>query len=170
MLLYNQRREPLTWDARGKVYTWEPFGTCEVPDDLFPHIKAQKVPVDLAPVAPEIKAATVVDEQRSAARADEVLQLKEALRLAKADAASARQAAEDAESRRQDAESGLATAEKAIEHQKAVAKQFEDNLRACEELLADTSRKLDLANQMTANMTAMGAESEPSVKKTPRRG
>jgi hypothetical protein len=164
MLLYNQKRHPLTWDAQGKIYEWEAFGVCDVPDDLVPHVKSQKVPVDVAPVAPEIKAAVIVDEQRAASRSDEVLQLKEALRLAEADAAAARQAVESAEARKRDAEAETADAAKAIREEKARAAQFEADLRACEQLLADTSRKLDVANSLNANLTAPIGEADHGKK------
>lgn len=171
MLLYNQKRQPLAWDAGGKSFSWEPFGTCEVPDELVPHIKAQKVPVDVAPVAPEIKASVIVDEQRSVARSDEVLQLKEALRLANADAAAARQAAESAEARKRDAEIDTADAGKALKEEKARSKQFEADLHACEQLLADTSRKLDAANSLNANLTVpVGGEDHGAKKARSSKG
>lgn len=65
MLLHNQRGAPLSWEANGKTYEWEPYGACEVPDELVTHIKSEGFPVGIAPVAPKERA------DRAAAQATE---------------------------------------------------------------------------------------------------
>lgn len=51
MLLHNQRGVAISWDDGG-YFKWEPFGSCEVPDELAELIKATGFPVGAAP-APE---------------------------------------------------------------------------------------------------------------------
>lgn len=168
MLLYNQIRQPLSWDARGQVYNWEPFGSCTVPDDLLPHIRSQKVPVDVAPIAPEIKASAIVDEQREAERGDTVFKLRAALTKAEAEASVAKATVEDAEKGRAEAELATKEAKSALREEQARSTQFQADLRAAEQLLAEAMRKLDKFEAVQKVSDAIDADA--TGRKTPRRG
>lgn len=171
MLLYNQTRKPLSWDAGGKAYKWDPFGTCDVPVELVSHLRAQKVPVDVTPVAPQAKAAQVVEDQRSATRKDEVHILTEALRVARDDVATAKATVEEAESRRAAAEAKAVELRTLLDQEVARTAQLEADLRACDQLLTETSRKLDAVKnidnvmQAAAGLAPAAAPVEPVTAK-----
>jgi hypothetical protein len=66
MLLHNQRGAPLSWEANGTVYGWEPYGACELPDELVPLIKSEGFPVSVTPVAPKERANRAAEQAAEA--------------------------------------------------------------------------------------------------------
>lgn len=47
MLLHNQKKAPISWEADGDVFTWDGYGSCDVPEKYLAHIKAQGFPVEI---------------------------------------------------------------------------------------------------------------------------
>jgi len=150
MLLHNQTPHRLDWEALGIKYRWDAYGTCEVPDGLVQSLFGQKFPVAEVPVAPEAKARLVAEAERAAVRADEVLNLKEQLAAAESDAKAARSEVKAAEARRDGAESAAAKgAERIAKLERDLATAKADT-KAAEELLAETTRKLEILERKTA--------------------
>jgi chromosome segregation ATPase len=145
MLLHNQTRLRLNWDASGRRFTFEPFGSCEVPEELVPHIRAQKVPVGEVPVTPERKAHAAAEEGAAEIRNDELRVLRERVVLAEADSKAARAEVSAAEERRDTAEAqvgALRARITALESELAAAKA---DANAAEELVHEQSKKLEVA-------------------------
>lgn len=76
MKLHNQSKNSLRWEMSKRVYTCEPWGSVEVPDQLVELCKSRRLPLAVTPVAPETKASVLVADERRAAEAAEVNQLK----------------------------------------------------------------------------------------------
>lgn len=70
MRLFNQSKNQLGWSMNGERYGCEPWGPVEVPDELVAAVKSRGLPLDVAPVAVELRAqARIADEQAEAAEA-----------------------------------------------------------------------------------------------------
>lgn len=137
MILYNQIGKPVEFSALGKTYTWEGFGSCDVPEELFEHIKLEKLPIGLAPVPPKVKADIAFEAEMSKERSDAVRKLKNELETAHAEAAEFKAAIEAAEKRAKEAEDKAAEVAgqlKVLDDQlrqaKSDAAQFEEMAKA----------------------------------------
>lgn len=156
MLLHNQTRNTLNWEASGRVYTWEPFGSLDVPDWLVPHLKVQRVPVGEVQVSPRQKAQAVVDEEQAAFRSDELRALKRKAEEADDALATARQAVEAAELRRGQAEErARALADRLTELNGELDRSKADT-KAAEALLQEQARDHAAALEK-AQLAAAGA-------------
>lgn len=100
MLLHNQLNAPISWEALGAVYSWEPYGALELPDELVPLIRSEGFPVDVAPVPPREKSGRAAAEAAAhatesetakalAAAREQVNEAEERARVAKAAAEAA---------------------------------------------------------------------------------
>lgn len=70
MRLFNQSKNQLGWSMGGENYSCEPWGPIEVSDELVPAVKSRGLPLDVAPVAVELRAqARIADEQAEAKEA-----------------------------------------------------------------------------------------------------
>ena len=76
MKLYNQSKNALRWGLGDKIYSCDPYGEVSIPDDLVLHCKKRGVPLDVTPVAPEIKANKSLEASTEAAKNDEMLALQ----------------------------------------------------------------------------------------------
>jgi hypothetical protein len=99
MLLHNQKGAAVRWEANGVVYEWEPYGSCEVPDQWLPFLRGQGFPVDVSPVPPQTKAEDTARAEREAFESGELTKLKAQLADATARSAESAKAAELAASR-----------------------------------------------------------------------
>lgn len=145
MLLHNQTKHKLEWIGAGRPYNWEPYGACEIPEEMVQPLLAQKFPVGLVQVTPERKASAAADDERAAVRSDEVLKLREALATAEADARTARDEVRSAEERRTQAE---ARSEELSNRCNGLQRELEGaqaDAKAAEDLLRETTQKLELA-------------------------
>lgn len=90
MLLHNQLGRAVSWED----YSWEPYGSCEVQDEHFAHMKAQGFPVDVAPVPPKQKAERAAAEMTSDAQTVEIEKLRKQVADSESVATEAKRAAE----------------------------------------------------------------------------
>lgn len=90
MKLFNQIKQPLSWDMGGRRYACEGFGPVDVPDHLAELCKRRGLPLDVSPVAPETRAQRRVGEEIEAARSDDLKLLKNEALAAKAAEAAAK--------------------------------------------------------------------------------
>lgn len=118
MLLHNQRGAAISWDGDVE-YKWEPYGACDVPDELVPLIRATGFPVDVAPVAPREKARRAVE---AASESEQTT----ALEAAKAALASAVDATGEAKA-------AAAAADARATEARKDADQFKERVRVLEE-------------------------------------
>lgn len=147
MLVFNQTKNPVAFEhgTRRRPYEFEAYGPCEVPEEVFEHMKAQRFPVSVVPVPSPQKAAAVVDSERDATRADELEKLKAELSAARLEGDAAKDAATAAEKRREAAEGELATSQKTVLEQTERASRLEADCKASGELLGETARKCEEA-------------------------
>lgn len=156
MLLHNQTKQRLRWDGSGRVFEFEPYGSCEVPDEFAAHMRTQKVPVGEIPVTPERKAHAAAEDGAAAARNDELLKLRERCELAEADAKTARAAVVAAEERRDKAESevgGLKAKVASLTSELAAAKA---DAAAAMELTTEQGKRLEQAERAAAKNPKKG--------------
>lgn len=161
MLVHNQTRNPLSFDHVKRIYRFDPYGPCEVSEEAFEHMTLQRFPVSLVPRPPAEKAAAIVEDGRDAARGDEVEKLKNLLSRAESDAKASLAAATDAEKRREASEGELATAKTSLLEQTERANRFEKDLKAANDQLGDTARKLEESEQ--AMMRLLESATEPKA-------
>lgn len=79
MKLYNQSKNALRWELGGEIYTCDPYGEVSIPDELVLHCKKRGVPLDVTPVAPEIKANKSLEVATESAKKDEIVALQKQL-------------------------------------------------------------------------------------------
>lgn len=153
MKLYNQRRVSISFDSAGHDYRWEPYGSCEVPDSLLPHMKACGFPVSVTPVPPEAKAAAIADEASAAQRGDELERLKNVAALASAEAVAAKAAAEESAVKVTSLLGKLESAEIEKLKHAARAEALDLDRFAAENLLSETAKKLETAEAEATRQT-----------------
>lgn len=154
MLLHNQRKGTLRWEAAGTVYEWEPYGDCEVPDKFLPHLRAQGFPVDVSPVPPESKAKQAFDEERALREQSEIRKLQERLAEAEARAAEACRAAEAAEIRAERSGEVLDTAEAKLKAVTDENHRLKSDAETYEKMLAEANAKVEQLEKQRAQASA----------------
>lgn len=157
MILHNQIGKPVEFSALGKTYTWEGFGSCDVPEELAEHIKLEGLPIDVAPVPPKVKADIAFEAEMSKERADVVKKLKKELEAAKAESSEAKSATEAAEKRAKEAEDKAAEAVERI-------KLLEDQLRQAKSEAAEFEKMATEAKKEAAESTEMKARQSAESK------
>lgn len=90
MKLYNQTKNPLRWKIGMTTFTCDAWGEVDVPDMFVLHCKTRGLPLNVSPVAAEIKADQTLANANEAARKDELLALQHELALARAAEGSAK--------------------------------------------------------------------------------
>lgn len=140
MLLHNQRGAVISYEFRRKVYTWDAYGACEVPDELLEFLRLEGFPVDTSPVPPREKAeraaALITDDAKTA----EIEKLRKDLADAEARFGEAKRSAETAELR--------ATAARTD------ADDLEDKVRGLEEQVRALKSDASVYEKMIADQTA----------------
>lgn len=155
MLVHNQIKQSIAFEHGRETFKFAPHGACDVPEEAFEHMKLQRFPVAVSPVPPQEKAAAVVDEQRQAARSDEVVLLKADLDKTKAELQSATEAATASEKRREELAAELQASGKALLEETARADRIEGDRKAAEEMLSETARKLESAETEATKLRAL---------------
>lgn len=163
MLLHNQTKDRRVWDGGGKRFEWEPFGSCEVPDEIVPFLKKQRFPVGPVAVPPETKARAVVDAELAAAASDRETRLRRELEQANAKAAVAAEAVERAELAKTEAQAeSLRLGNRVRELETELARSRAD-VKAAEEMLTEQTRKLEASE----HKSAMAGAKEKVAQKQP---
>ena len=164
MLTYNQKGFPIEWEALGQTYKWDPYGSCEVPEKLFEHIKLERLPIALTPVPPKVKADESVAKEQAAAQADTVRQLKGQLELAQAkakEAASAVEAAEKRAAHAAGASSELTSRVKLLEEQ---LRQAQSDAGEFEKMAAEAQAESAELRKQLASLEAQAKQGRQSRK------
>ena len=136
MLLHNQKGHAFTWSADGVEYSFGPYGSCEVPDRWLPHMRAQGIPVDIAPIPPKVKVDAATEAERVALESSKIVQLQKSLADAEARADESLRSAEAAMSR-----------EGALKEQ--MAKRDADNATLTQQVDALTSDAAEYEKMLT---------------------
>lgn len=143
MLLHNQRGASVSWEANGQVFSWEPYGSCEIPDELVEHIKSEGFPVAVTPVAPKERAERAAAEVSESQQASELVRLRKELEQTKAQLRDALATAESSDQRanaaRADAD-GAAARVQTLEQEAAALRK---DAVAFEKLLAESGAELE---------------------------
>lgn len=84
--LYNQTKNALSWKMGDppEVYECEPWGSVDIADDLVWAAHSRGLPLDITPVAPELRARTRVADEQAANQDAPLRALKEAAEAAEA--------------------------------------------------------------------------------------
>jgi chromosome segregation ATPase len=146
MKLFNQTRKPLQFDnSSGIVIRWEPYGAANVPDELVAALRQQRFPVEVTPVAPEVRATAIAQEAAAEQRGDQLEVLKAEVATAKASEVTAKKSAEDALSQLADLQADVKAAEAKASEQHARAESLSADKRALEAKLEETAKQLESA-------------------------
>lgn len=139
MKLYNQSKNALRWDLGGNVYSCDPYGEISIPDDLVLHCKKRGIPLDVTPVAPEIKANKSLEASTEAAKNDEMLALQKQI----SEATAAEKAAKD------ELEKSIASFAKLRSEKVAVEVSLAEVKSKFESLVADHAALTKLSDEQT---------------------
>lgn len=166
MRLYNQTKKALGWSMGGVRYEAEPWGAVELPDDLAQAARQLGVPLDVTPIAPEIRAQVLVaDEQASAS--DKVFR---AIRE-RANAAEAAERAAKEELGRMSVEiskarSDIREANELIESLRDQVKHLKADKEAAEALITETAAQATAAEERAIKAEALATEKPKSKAKS----
>lgn len=144
MLLYNQTKKHLSWKM-GEQFECAPWGHVSIPDELVDAVKGRGLPLDVTPVAPELRAQARVEDQQSADREAPLHALRKA-----ADEAQASERSAKAEVERLQISLGEATAARAVA-EKALAEKSDELSRAMSEKAAAEGLLAEAGSQATAS-------------------
>jgi hypothetical protein len=110
MLLWNQKRHSFSEKLAGKLYSWGPYGSCEVPDELVDDLIAQGMPLKASQVSPQVKTSDALSAEQRAEDEKLATQLQKQLNIAQVREAQALHAAKEASGKEQLARDELAEA------------------------------------------------------------
>ncbi len=164
MLLHNQKNAPISWEADGVSYKWEPFGACEVPDQWLEHLRAQNFPVDVSPVPPQAKVEQVSAEERAALESSAIVQLKKKLADAEARGAAAAEATEAAERRETKANEAAAAAEAKVGGLEEQIKLLRSDQSEYEKMVSEANAKAQRLQAELDKATFAGKVAQKSGK------
>lgn len=88
---HNQTKQRLSWDMGGRKFSCEPWGSVELPENLVVHCRKRGIPLDVVPVAPEMRAHVRMQDEIDAARADDIKALQRQVKTAQASEAFAKE-------------------------------------------------------------------------------
>lgn len=167
MILHNQKGASVSWEANGREYRWDPYGACEVPDELVPHLKAQGFPADVAPVPPKEKAERAAASLTDDAKTAEIEKLTKELSTAQALAGEAKRAAEAADLRATAARSEVDGLKDAVRAKDEQLRTAQTDVAEYERMLVETNTKnQDLADQLRLAEAAKHPAASKSSKQT----
>lgn len=168
MRLYNQTKKPLSWKMDGEIYECESWGAILIPDEIVYAVKARGLPLDVTPVAPELRAQERIADQHAANRDAPLHALKKAV-----DDAQAAQRAAKAE-----VESLQVELSKAREHGHDLAEQLTakgdalaravSEKEAAESLLSEAGKRATDAEERAIRAEAMLAELQKEPASQPK--
>ena len=163
MLLHNQRGASVSWEASGRVFEWEPYGSCEIPDELVPHIKAEGFPVSVSPVAPKERAERAAAEASESQQAAELVRLRKELEQAKTQLRDALATAEASDRRANAAQADADGAAVRIRTLEQEATGLRKDAAEYDRLLAESGAAIDKLKEQLKLEQAKAAE--PPKKK-----
>jgi chromosome segregation ATPase len=143
MLLHNQTGNRLLWEALGKTFAWDPYGPCDIPDDLVEHIKLEGFPVAATPVSPKEKAQRAVESQHDGEKDAEIKRLRSSLEDAEARVTEAERAVQSAATRQAEAMQSELAATSAAELLRQKLATAKDEITEYEAMLSKAAEELD---------------------------
>ncbi len=153
MKLYNQTRNALRWDLSMTTYTCEPYGEVEVPDMFVMHCKKRGLPLDVTPVAPEIKANKSIEAATESAKNDEIVALQKTISEAVASEKVAKTELEKA----------LVGAEKFKSEKIAIEVSLAESKSKYESLVADHAALTKLADEQAKELAICKQERDRAL-------
>jgi hypothetical protein len=164
MILHNQSKHHLRWKISMREYTCEPYGSVDIPDMFVKHCKKRGLALDVSPVPSEVRANATLRDATEAARSDELVLLRNEVELAKASEKEAKRSLElEMLARSKDADRQLKT-ETSLAEAKRVLTEKSGELKASEELLAETAKELEIAKNTIKRLEAV-EEQRAAAKK-----
>lgn len=158
MLLYNQTKNPLRWKISMTTYTCDAWGSVEIPDMFVMHCKTRGLPLDVSPVAPEVRANVGLADATSKANSDELVILRNEVELARSSEKSAKSELEKVKTSLSDAQSDATKLQVSVAEQKRVNGEQKAELQAAEKLLEETAKKLVESTKAVERLEATIAE------------
>jgi hypothetical protein len=168
MRAFNQTKNRLGWSMAGVRYECEPWESVELKDPLYAAARKLGIPLDVAPVAPELRAAVRIAEERQASQEAPLHALK-----ALADSAQASERAAKEELGRlsvelSQARSDLREANERLVRMRDELARIKADREAAEALVSETAAQATAAEERAIKAEALHAESKP--KGRPRHG
>jgi hypothetical protein len=156
--LYNQSKHPLKWTINMTTYTCDAYGPVDVPDMFVVHCKTRGLPLDVTPVAPEVRAQDGLAAATQAAKADELLNLRHECELLKASERTAKMELERALADLASAKEQAGNASGAASELKKQLDLVTSEKNETELLLNETALKLEEATKRAERTSATVAD------------
>lgn len=153
MKLYNQTKNALRWDLSMTVYTCAPYGEVEVPDMFVMSCKARGLPLDVTPVAPEVKANESLEGASEAAKKDQIFALQKSL----GEAVASEKVAKIELSKALEANSEL------VKEKTAISVSLESFKSKYDSLIADHNALIKLSDEQTKAFEVCKVERDRAV-------
>ena len=156
--LFNQTNKPLSWKLSGQAFTCDPWGSVDVPREYVDPCKKLGLPLAETPIAPELRAARRVEEERAAASDDVFSKVQADLKDALAAKESANAFSEEQQKKAEHLAAKVREALTENERLKGQLKELAADKKAAEDLLGEESRKAALAEERAQKAEAILAE------------
>lgn len=161
MRLYNQTKKHLSWKM-GEHFECAPWGHVSVPDELLDAVKSRGLPLDVTPVAPELRAQARVEDQQNADREAPLHALRKAADEALASERSAKAEVERLQVALGAANEARSAAEKALAEKSEELARALSEKSAAESLLTESASQATAAEERALKAEALLADGKPS--------
>ena len=158
MLAFNQTKHPLSWALSGQKFACEPWGSIDIPGELWGACVRLGLPLDVAPVPPERRAKERVEDERKASDDSVLLALKDRVAAAEAAARTIKEELERTKIELSDARSE--TTRIRAENDKLVADivRIQADKKTAEDLLDDAAKRATDAEAKAIRIEALASE------------
>ncbi|HEY3497131.1 MAG TPA: hypothetical protein VGK73_20675 [Polyangiaceae bacterium] len=172
MRLFNQTKNALAWSMGGQSFTCEPWGPVDIPDELVPAAKSRGLPLDVAAMAPEVRAQVRVADERAAADQAPLLALKAQAENAQAGEREAKRELEAMSVELSRVRGELRAANETVESQRGQLQRVTADKEAAEQLMSAAEQKATAAEAKAIRAEALLAEKteKPKAKRAEASG
>lgn len=139
-LQFNQTKRALSWTIGGKTFQCDAFESVDIPIDLIEPSQNRGIPIAATPVAPEVRAARKVEEEKVKASNDAWKALQRRLEEAQASAKLSKEHAEQHQRKVEELAAQLREKESVIADLEQRLHTSDNEKKAVEELLKETAR------------------------------
>lgn len=163
MRLHNQTKKHLSWKM-GEQFECAPWGHVIVPDEMVSAVKSRGLPLDVTPVAPEMRAQARVEDQQAAEREAPLHALRKAADEALAGERTAKEEVERLQIELSQANEARREAESLLVAKNGELSRALSDKAAAESLLVDASSLATASEERALKAEALLGETQKSSK------
>jgi len=157
-LQFNQTKRALSWTIGGKSFQCDAFDSVDVPIDLIEPSQKRGIPISATPVAPEVRAARKVEEEKVKASNDAWKALQRRVGEAEASVKLSTEHAEQHQRKVEDLVAQVREKDSVIAGLEQRLRTSDNEKKAVEELLKETARSATEAEERAQRAGAVMRE------------